>query len=181
MFEVMGVPPERLADDAWRRAAHDWFVRRTGEHGVRITVAEVDGEVVAAAVGEVTALIPGPGAPNGSVGLVSNVATLPAHRGRGLAAAVTDDLLAWFRRAHRRHPHRPLRDARGRADLRAARVRRALVPRDVRSRSATPRLRRRHAAPLVRDGVPGAVDGRGQSSSSSSLMLAVCCTWARNS
>ncbi len=96
MFEVMGVPPERLADDAWRRAAHDWFVGRTGERGVRVTVAEVDGEVVAAAVGEVTALIPGPGAPNGSVGLVSNVATLPGHRGRGLAAAVTDDLLAWF-------------------------------------------------------------------------------------
>ena len=96
MFEAMGVPPERLADDTWRRAAHDWFVANTGSDGVRICVAEVDGEVVAAAVGEVTALIPGPGAPNGSVGLVSNVATLSAHRGRGLAAAVTDDLMAWF-------------------------------------------------------------------------------------
>ncbi|WP_377641174.1 GNAT family N-acetyltransferase [Oryzobacter terrae] len=96
MFEAMGVPPERLADDVWRHAAHDWFVRSTGRDGVRTTVAEVGGEVVAAAVGEVTALIPGPGAPNGAVGLISNVATLPAHRGRGLAAAVTDDLMAWF-------------------------------------------------------------------------------------
>ena len=96
MFQAMGVPPERLADDTWRRAAHDWFVQSIGTAGVRVTVAEVDGEVVAAAVGEVTALIPGPGAPNGSVGLVSNVATLTAHRGRGLAAAVTDDLMAWF-------------------------------------------------------------------------------------
>ena len=57
MFEVMGVPPDRLADDTWRRAAHHWFVLSADRPGVRITVAEVDGEVVAAAVGEVTALI----------------------------------------------------------------------------------------------------------------------------
>jgi GNAT superfamily N-acetyltransferase len=96
MFDAMGVPPERLTDDAWRRAAREWFVQRIGTAGVRVVVAEVDGDVVAAAVGEVTALIPGPGSPNGSVGLVSNVATLPGHRGRGLAAAVTDDLMSWF-------------------------------------------------------------------------------------
>lgn len=43
-----------------------------------------------------TALIPGPSNVNGSVGLISNVATLHAWRGRGLAAACTDDLLPWF-------------------------------------------------------------------------------------
>lgn len=96
MFEAMGTPPELLADDTWRRGAHDWFVDRVGDTGVRVVVAEVDNQVAAGAVGEVTALIPGPGAPNGSVGLISNVATLPQHRGRGLASAVTDDLLAWF-------------------------------------------------------------------------------------
>jgi GNAT superfamily N-acetyltransferase len=85
-----------VADDVWRRAAHRWFVGRIGTDGVRVVVAEADGEVVATAVGEVTALIPGPSTPNGWVGLVSNVATLPSHRGRGLASAVTDDLLAWF-------------------------------------------------------------------------------------
>ena len=63
---------------------------------MRVVVAEVDGEVAAGAVGEVTSLIPGPGTVNGSVGLISNVATFPQHRGRGLASAVTDDLLAWF-------------------------------------------------------------------------------------
>ena len=96
MFEAMGTPPEQLADGAWRRAAHDWFVERTGAPGVRVVVVEVDRQVVAGAVGEVTALVPGPTTPNGSVGLISNVATLPGHRGRGLASAVTDDLLAWF-------------------------------------------------------------------------------------
>ena len=59
-------------------------------------VAEVDGTVAAGIVGEVTSLIPGPGTPNGSVGLISNVATLEPYRGRGLATACTDQLLGWF-------------------------------------------------------------------------------------
>lgn len=96
MFEAMGVAPEALADAGWRLAAHGWFRDRVGTSGVRLVVAEVAGRVVAGAVGEVTALIPGPTAPNGSVGLISNVATLPDHRGRGLASACTDALLTWF-------------------------------------------------------------------------------------
>ena len=96
MFEAMGTDPHLLEDPGWRQAAHGWFVDHVGVAEVRLVVAEVDGEVVAGAVGEVTSLIPGPGTVNGSVGLISNVATLPEHRGRGLASAVTDDLLAWF-------------------------------------------------------------------------------------
>jgi GNAT superfamily N-acetyltransferase len=96
MFEAMGTDPDRLAEPAWRHAAHGWFLGHVGAAGVRVVVAEVDGEVAAGAVGEVTSLIPGPGTVNGSVGLISNVATFPSHRGRGLASAVTDDLLAWF-------------------------------------------------------------------------------------
>ncbi|GAA4400620.1 hypothetical protein GCM10023168_09560 [Fodinibacter luteus] len=96
MFEAMGTAPHELADPVWRAAAREWFLARTGTPGVRVVVAEVAGEVAAGGVGEVTALIPGPSTPNGSVGLVSSVATFPGHRGRGLASAVTDDLLAWF-------------------------------------------------------------------------------------
>lgn len=96
MFEAMGTDPAELAAPAWRLAAHGWFVDRVGAAGVHVVVAEVGGEVVSCAVGEVTALIPGPSAPHGSVGLVSNVATLPARRGQGLAAACTDALLRWF-------------------------------------------------------------------------------------
>ncbi len=96
MFEAMGTAPDAVADAAWRLAAHGWFIDRLGSSGVRVVVAEVDGEVASSAVGEVTALIPGPTAPNGSVGLVSNIATFAPYRGRGLAAACTDDLLGWF-------------------------------------------------------------------------------------
>jgi GNAT superfamily N-acetyltransferase len=96
MFEAMGTDPALLADPAWRLAAHGWFVDRVEMPHVRAVVAEVDGEVASGAVGEVTALIPGPTCPNGSVGLISNVATFEPHRGRGLAAACTDDVLRWF-------------------------------------------------------------------------------------
>jgi GNAT superfamily N-acetyltransferase len=96
MFEAMGTPSAQLAHDEWRDAALAWFTRTIRTPQVRVVVAEVDGTVAAAIVGEVTSLIPGPGAPNGSVGLISNVGTFPTYRGRGLAGLVTDDLLGWF-------------------------------------------------------------------------------------
>jgi GNAT superfamily N-acetyltransferase len=96
MFEAMGTAPAAIADPGWRRAAHGWFAEGATAGGVRIVVAEADGQVVCGAVGEVTTLIPGPHTVNGSVGLISNVATVRAWRGRGLAAACTDDLLRWF-------------------------------------------------------------------------------------
>jgi len=97
MFEAMGATPDELADPQWRRGAHAWFVARVGTPGVRVAVADAAGEVVSCAVGEVTALTPGPNAPNGCVGLLSNVATRHRWRGRGLAAACTDEVLDWFR------------------------------------------------------------------------------------
>ena len=96
MFEGMGTPAAAIADPVWRRAAHDWFTETVADPQSRIVVAEAEWCFVSCAVGEVTALIPGPNTVTGSVGLISNVATVAEHRGRGLAAACTDDLLRWF-------------------------------------------------------------------------------------
>lgn len=96
MFEAMGTPADDLAHPAWREAAARWIVERVEDPSVRIVVAEDAGVVAAAAIGEVTALIPGPSTPDGAVGLVSNVATLPGHRGMGLATACTDAVLDWL-------------------------------------------------------------------------------------
>jgi GNAT superfamily N-acetyltransferase len=96
MFEAMGTAAETLEDPRWRAAASGWFEDRLADPRVRLVVAEADGAIVSGAVGEVTALIPGPSCPNGSVGLVSNVATVPAARGRGYAGACTDALIRWF-------------------------------------------------------------------------------------
>ena len=87
MFEAMGT--DLFLGPGWRRQPTSWLstVARRGaarrRRGRR--------EVVAGAGGDLAH--PGPSTVNGSVGLISNVATLPEHRGRGLASAVTDDLL----------------------------------------------------------------------------------------
>ena len=82
MFEGMGTPPAAIADPGWRRAAHDWFTDAGGRPRGRASWSrEVGGQVVSCAVGEVTALIPGPNTVTGSVGLISNVATRPATAG----------------------------------------------------------------------------------------------------
>jgi GNAT superfamily N-acetyltransferase len=96
MFVAMGTPSEELEAPAWADAALRWFAAHLDDPMVAIVLAEVGGEVVASAVGEVTALIPGPSCPNGSCGLVTTVSTLPEHRGRGHAAVVTDAVVAWF-------------------------------------------------------------------------------------
>ncbi len=96
MFVAMGTPPDALDDPGWSEAALTWFDAHLDDRLVAITLAEVDGEVVASAVGEVTALIPSPSCPNGSCGLLTTVSTLPGHRGRGHAAAVTDAVIGWF-------------------------------------------------------------------------------------
>lgn len=96
MFEAMGTPSVALDDPRWRVGAERWFTDRVDDPRVCLAVAEVGGEVVASAVGEVTALIPGPSCPDGAVGLVSSVATLPTHRGRGHASACARLVLDWF-------------------------------------------------------------------------------------
>lgn len=96
MFVAMGTPPARLDDPDWSTAALAWFGAHLDDPLVALVVAEVDGRVVSSAVGEVTALIPGPTCPNGSCGLLNTVSTLPEHRGRGHAAAVTDAVIGWF-------------------------------------------------------------------------------------
>ena len=97
MFEAMGTPAASVADPRWRAEGHRWFRESVDRPSVRIVVAEVDARVVSCAAGEVGTLAPGPSVPNGSVGLLFNVATLPAYRGRGLARECTDAVLDWFR------------------------------------------------------------------------------------
>ena len=156
---------------------------------MRIVVAEADGQVVCGAVGEVTALIPGPNTVNGSVGLISNVATRHAWRGRGLAAACTDDLLRWFE--HDTDVTRvDLFATQGRrADLHGPGVHGARVPGDV---PAGPPLTAHHRRSRVENTPPPASRERRvlycrRSATSrcrsrrSSRIVAVCCTWVRNS
>ena len=86
----------RATDEEWRAAASRWVRDNVDEPLVRIIVAEVDGRIAAAGVGEVTGLMPSPSCPNGAAGLVSNVVVHPDYRGRGLARACTDAIIQWL-------------------------------------------------------------------------------------
>lgn len=92
MFRSMGVEVD--ASD-WRVEARRWFFARTDD--VRIVVAEIDGEVVATAMGERRHRAPSPASPHGLEVLVSNVSTLAGARGRGHGGAVLEELMRWVR------------------------------------------------------------------------------------
>lgn len=98
MFAAMGTAPDALADPLWSIAARAWFEAALTDASACIVVALLDGEVVSGAVGQVTDLIPSPSCPNGRCGLLSNVATREAARGRGLGGRCTDAVLDWFDR-----------------------------------------------------------------------------------
>lgn len=82
-------------DPRWQRAAAQWFLERSAD--VHVVVVEVDGEVVATAMGERRRRAPSPGAPTGVEVLVSNVSTLERARGRGYGAAAFAELMRWVR------------------------------------------------------------------------------------
>lgn len=89
----MGTPG---ADDgAWHEAAGRWFEEHCTDPGVCVVVAEVEGEVVATAMGQVVDRAPSPSSPSGGVVLVSNVSTLPERQGNGYASRALDELMCW--------------------------------------------------------------------------------------
>ena len=94
MFDAMGVD---TSITGWEAAARTWFEQRLGRPEVHGVLIEEDGVVVAGGLAEVQLLVPGPGNPNGSTGLISNVATEPEYRGRGHATTVMSELVRWLR------------------------------------------------------------------------------------
>jgi GNAT superfamily N-acetyltransferase len=96
MFEAMGVAG--VSDPAWRDAARTWFERELAHPHTCVVVADdAQGEVVASAMGRLRFEAPSPSNSSGVSGIVSNVATLPAARRRGLARACVSAVVEWFR------------------------------------------------------------------------------------
>ncbi|MDP5225569.1 MULTISPECIES: GNAT family N-acetyltransferase [Arthrobacter] len=96
MFAAMSHIP---GGDAWKKPAREWFRDRIAhpEHG--IFVVEVSGLVVACAVASIRDSAPSPAVPQGRDVLITNVCTLPEHRGRGHARAAFEAAMAWARAA----------------------------------------------------------------------------------
>lgn len=84
-------------EPAWRAGTEEWFAAHADDPSCCLVVVERDGEVVAGAMGAIIEATPGPSAPDGRRVHVSNVCTLPAHRGRGHARRVVEAVIDWAR------------------------------------------------------------------------------------
>lgn len=81
---------------AWKTHAVEWFAGTVDDGATtRIPVMDVEGVVVATAVGTVEIGVPNPHSPRGRGVRLVNVITLPAHRGRGYATELVRDVIAW--------------------------------------------------------------------------------------
>jgi GNAT superfamily N-acetyltransferase len=94
MFAAMGVTGP---DPAWRENAHEWFSSRLDDPNYHFAVVELDGIVVACAVGAVRDAAPSPAVPQGRDVLVNNVSTAPPFRGRGYGRMAFDSVMVWAR------------------------------------------------------------------------------------
>jgi GNAT superfamily N-acetyltransferase len=83
-------------DGNWREHAYAWFTRSVADRQTAcFPVIEVDGGIVATAIGTLDIGVPNPQASRGRTVRIANVITLPEHRGRGLGTLVVGDVVAW--------------------------------------------------------------------------------------
>lgn len=85
-------------DVPWRGYAAEWFARFVNDpDGAHFPVIEVDGAIVATAIGTLELGVPNPQCTRGRTVRLANVITLPGHRGRGYGATLVLDVVDWAR------------------------------------------------------------------------------------
>ena len=94
MLDALHEPDEY--EDGWREAFADWLRQRVPASNYANFIAEVDGQVLAGAQGELIEGQPGPRISRRRV-FITNVSTLPGARGQGLATRCFEALLDWAR------------------------------------------------------------------------------------
>lgn len=84
--------------DTWVDHAKAWFGRSVDARETAVfPVIDIDGRIVACAIGTLETGVPNPQSPRGRAARLSNVVTLPEHRGRGFGTALVDVVIEWAR------------------------------------------------------------------------------------
>lgn len=82
----------------WKKHAHEWFTRLVEDRtAARFPVVEVNGDVVATAIGTLELGVPNPQCPRGRTVRLANVVTVPEHRGKGFGTLLVRDVITWAR------------------------------------------------------------------------------------
>lgn len=94
MFESMDIAGADGADAAMADVLAEGFA--TGAFFAAVVDGHEPGTLAACGIGMVSQRVPGPHNPSGRYGYVQSMVTDEAHRGRGLARAVLEQLMARF-------------------------------------------------------------------------------------
>jgi ribosomal protein S18 acetylase RimI-like enzyme len=95
LFDDDGTVPQPWT---WMDHARAWLTRCVDDtRTARFPVIEVDGELVAAAIGTLQIGVPNPQCVRGRTVHLANVITLPGHRGHGHGTMLVLDVVAWAR------------------------------------------------------------------------------------
>jgi GNAT superfamily N-acetyltransferase len=87
-----------VAEVTWRDHAREWFLRYVDDGAnARFPVIAIADELVATAIGTLESGVPNPYCPTGRTVRLTNVITLPTHRGQGYGTAVVRDVIEWAR------------------------------------------------------------------------------------
>jgi ribosomal protein S18 acetylase RimI-like enzyme len=86
------------SEEPWKGYAREWFTRYVDDtRNARFPVIEVAGELVATAIGTLEIGVPNPQCVRGRTVRLTNVITLPEHRGQGHGTTLVLDVVAWAR------------------------------------------------------------------------------------
>jgi GNAT superfamily N-acetyltransferase len=87
-----------MTGEPWKDHARDWFARHVDDaSNARFPAIDVDGELVATAIGTLEIGVPSPQCVRGRTVRLANVITLPRHRGQGHGTTLVLDVVAWAR------------------------------------------------------------------------------------
>ena len=89
---------DSTSDDVWRGHAREWFTQFVARPSLaRFPLIEVDGQIVATAIGTLEVGVPNPHCPRGRTVRLANVIALAAHRGVGYGTLLVNDVTEWAR------------------------------------------------------------------------------------